>query len=105
MGKLKRRKYDQAFVDSALAEVEKGTPVPTVAQKLGINPSMLYVWRARAQQGGHKGRRKQRTSDPVDAAFAVRKATSYLQAALENFGSTKSRHLAALALIELKESA
>lgn len=39
------RRYDAEFKANALRLVESGRSVPSVAQSLGIDKSLLYAWR------------------------------------------------------------
>lgn len=49
--KLTRKRYSPQFKDQALALAEKDG-VPKAAKDLGIDPAMLYSWRAQKRQGG-----------------------------------------------------
>ena len=42
------RKYDSAFKEQALKQVENGRSVANVAKALGISDALLYQWRKRA---------------------------------------------------------
>ena len=44
----RNRRYDSAFKESALKLVESGRSVPSVAESLGIDKSLLYAWRRQA---------------------------------------------------------
>jgi transposase len=42
------RKYDSAFKEQALNQVENGRSVSSVSKALGISEALLYQWRKRA---------------------------------------------------------
>jgi len=49
-----RRKYDSEFKHNALALVEKeGRSAMSVAESLGIKPSLLYRWRKESEERGN----------------------------------------------------
>ena len=43
-----RRTYDTEFKANALRLVEQGRSVPSVAESLGIDKSLIYTWRRQA---------------------------------------------------------
>ena len=45
----RNRRYDAEFKASALRLVEGGRSVPSVADSLGIDKSLLYTWRREAE--------------------------------------------------------
>jgi transposase len=45
----RNRRYDAEFKASALQLVEGGRSVPSVAESLGIDKSLLYTWRREAE--------------------------------------------------------
>jgi transposase len=45
----RNRRYDAEFKSSALRLVEGGRSVPSVADSLGIDKSLLYTWRREAE--------------------------------------------------------
>jgi transposase len=48
-GKRRRnRQYDAEFKTNALLLVENGRSVPSVAEALGIDKSLIYTWRRQA---------------------------------------------------------
>ena len=44
----RNRRYDPEFKSNALQLVESGRSVPSVAEALGIDKSLLYSWRRQA---------------------------------------------------------
>jgi len=42
--KQSRRRYDSTFKQGVLKMVESGSSVPDVAQALGLNTSLIYLW-------------------------------------------------------------
>lgn len=45
----RNRRYDEAFKANALQLVADGRSVPSVADALGIDKSVLYAWRRKAE--------------------------------------------------------
>jgi len=45
----RNRRYDSEFKSNALKLVNSGRSVPSVAQSLGIDKSLLYAWRRQSE--------------------------------------------------------
>jgi transposase len=44
------RKYDAAFKQEVLRQLESGQPVSSLAKSLGISENLIYVWRSQVKQ-------------------------------------------------------
>ena len=42
---MKKSKFTEAQMAAAIREVESGTPVASVARRLGVSDQTLYVWK------------------------------------------------------------
>jgi putative transposase len=47
---MKKSKYSEEQIATALRQVDAGAPVPEVTRKLGISEATYYVWRKRYGQ-------------------------------------------------------
>jgi transposase len=44
------RKYDAAFKQGVLRQIESGQPVTAVAKAMGISEGLIYIWRSSAKK-------------------------------------------------------
>ena len=47
---MKKSKFSEALIATALRKVEAGAPIPEVTRALGISEATYYVWRKRYGQ-------------------------------------------------------